>query len=143
MPCELSKVGECLSPLATAPISAKLDRSHAKIGKGISFAMFCVVYRWKVEPNDVSEFVQIWSRLTKIISDESPGLGSRLHREDESTVLAYAQWPDRHSWETTYVETEEAQELRSRMRRLSHKLGPPLELDVLSDLLLPVPKRDI
>jgi hypothetical protein len=34
-------------------------------------------------------------------------LGARLHRSDEGTFIAYAQWPDRESWKAGHLVIDE------------------------------------
>ena len=107
--------------------------------KGEEFSMFCVIYRWEVGPENEARFVEIWSKLTKLIRANCHSLGSRLHREGEKTLLAYAQWPDRATWEMESLDTAEANILRSEMQRIAMRIGTPLELEIVSDLLLPTP----
>ena len=45
------------------------------------------------------QFRSAWRRVTEAIRDNRGGLGSRLHVTPEGIWLAYAQWPDRKSWE--------------------------------------------
>ena len=37
--------------------------------------------------------------MTEALKRERRALGSRLHRDDDGTWLAYAQWPSREAWE--------------------------------------------
>jgi hypothetical protein len=69
--------------------------------------MFAVIYRWQVVPGLEAQFEQGWSRGTERIAAEFGGWGSRLHRGEAQTYFAYAQWPDRATWEKA---------LESRMR---------------------------
>lgn len=59
---------------------------------------FAVIYRWRLKPGTEASFRAAWENVTRIIRDEHGGLGSRLHRVDDGSYLAYAQWPDRASW---------------------------------------------
>jgi hypothetical protein len=61
--------------------------------------MFAVVYRWKLIPGREAEFEEGWRAGTEAIAKEFGGWGSRLHRGEDGMVLAYAQWPDRATWE--------------------------------------------
>ena len=69
--------------------------------------MFAVIYRWQVVPGLEAQFEQGWSRGTERIAAEFNGWGSRLHKGEGQTYFAYAQWPDRATWEKA---------LESRMR---------------------------
>jgi hypothetical protein len=61
--------------------------------------MFAVIYRWKLIPGREAQFERGWRAGTAAIAKEFGGWGSRLHRADDGTVFAYAQWPDRATWE--------------------------------------------
>ena len=61
--------------------------------------MFAVIYRWKLIPGREAQFEEGWRGGTAAIAKELGGWGSRLHRHDDGTVFAYAQWPDRATWE--------------------------------------------
>lgn len=61
--------------------------------------MFAVIYRWKLIPGRETQFEEGWRAGTSAIAKEFGGWGSRLHRGDDGTVFAYAQWPDRATWE--------------------------------------------
>jgi quinol monooxygenase YgiN len=98
---------------------------------------FAVIYRWKLKPGKEEIFAPAWARLTRAIRDERGGLGSRLHRDDDGVWTAYAQWPDRRTWEA-------AREMESPDPAASAAMGeavgesfPPLLLDPVRDLLVP------
>lgn len=102
---------------------------------------FCVLYRFRVRPGDEAEFVAAWAALTHAIRAQRGGLGSRLHRDDDGTFVAYAQWPDRATW-------ERAQELPSTDPDASARLAaavvegfPPILLAPEADLLERLPAR--
>ena len=64
--------------------------------------MFCVVYQIKIKPDSkhrIRDFIEAWSEMTNLIKKYEGGLGSRLHRVNELEYIAYAQWPDRETWE--------------------------------------------
>lgn len=61
--------------------------------------MFAVIYRWRLIPGREAEFEEGWRAGTAAIAREFGGWGSRLHRGEDSVVVAYAQWPDRTAWE--------------------------------------------
>jgi hypothetical protein len=61
--------------------------------------MFAVSYRWKLISEREAQFEEGWRAGTVAIAKEFGGWGSRLHRGDDGTVFAYAQWPDRATWE--------------------------------------------
>lgn len=61
--------------------------------------MFAVVYRWRVRPEKEQLLVDGWHRVTLAIRQECGSYGSRLHRADDGTWVAYARWPDRETRE--------------------------------------------
>lgn len=61
--------------------------------------MFNVIYRWKIRSGKENQFEKAWIEATQLIRDHRGGLGSRLHHCQDGTFLAYAQWPDRETWE--------------------------------------------
>lgn len=61
--------------------------------------MFAVIYRWKLIPGREAVFEEGWRAGTAAISREFGGWGSRLHRGEDGIAVAYAQWPDRATWE--------------------------------------------
>jgi hypothetical protein len=70
--------------------------------------MFAVIYRWKVLPGREAQFEQGWRAGTEAIAREFGGWGSRLHWGEDGVAVAYAQWPDRDTWE------------RAMQRRMHH-----------------------
>ncbi len=61
--------------------------------------MFAVLYRWRIIPGKEASFEKGWRAGTRAISKEFGGWGSRLHRGEDGCFYAYAQWPDRMTWE--------------------------------------------
>jgi hypothetical protein len=61
--------------------------------------MFAVAYRWTIIPGREAEFEDGWRAGTQAIAREFNGWGSRLHRGEDGKFYAYAQWPDRATWE--------------------------------------------
>jgi heme-degrading monooxygenase HmoA len=56
--------------------------------------VFAAIYRWRLKPGMESQFVDGWERVTREIHKVCGSYGSRLHRCDDGTWLAYARWPD-------------------------------------------------
>jgi hypothetical protein len=61
--------------------------------------MFAVAYRWTIIPGREAQFEEGWRAGTQAIAREFNGWGSRLHRGEDGKFYAYAQWPDRTTWE--------------------------------------------
>ena len=60
--------------------------------------MFVVMYRWKIQPGKEDQLRGAWTSATRKIMTRYGALGSRLHRADDGSWVAYAQWPDRDRW---------------------------------------------
>ena len=58
-----------------------------------------VIYRWRVKPGFEEQCRRGWELVTQRYMAERRALGSRLHIAEDSTWVAYAQWPDRSAWE--------------------------------------------
>lgn len=61
--------------------------------------MFAVLYKFKVKAEQEADFGKHWADMTKEFTDVHGGLGSRLHKSDDGSLFAYAQWPNREKWE--------------------------------------------
>ena len=105
---------------------------------------FIVIYRFRVRPGREGSFRTGWSRLTEAIRRHRGGLGSRLHRSDDGLWVAYAQWPDRKTWERAQGMEPANAEAALLMTESIEKRLPPILLDPMIDLLerLPVGEPD-
>ncbi|MFB0629646.1 GNAT family N-acetyltransferase [Streptomyces sp. AB3(2024)] len=65
--------------------------------------MFAVVYRWRLHEGKEQQFKDGWRRVTAAIHARCGSYGSRLHRADDGTWVAYARWPDAESRERCEV----------------------------------------
>jgi heme-degrading monooxygenase HmoA len=61
--------------------------------------MFVAIYRWKLKEEQEEKFREGWRRRTDEIYRKCGSLGSRLHRAEDGTWVAYAQWSRRQDWE--------------------------------------------
>jgi quinol monooxygenase YgiN len=98
--------------------------------------MLCVIYRWRLKPGREDEFVAAWERLTRAIRDHRGGLGSRLHRAENGLWVAYAQWPDRATWESARDRETADPKAAAAMAEAVAERAEPLLLDVVADLLV-------
>jgi len=104
--------------------------------------MFCVIYQWKVKPGKEEEFRDTWRTITEAIFHQHGSLGSRLHRNDDGTWLAYAQWPDRQHWES-HSDTLGIDLTRSKQSEcLSEDVKVLQTLTMTDDLLKSLPFGD-
>ena len=96
--------------------------------------MFVAVYSFNVKPGMEEQFQQAWAVRTREIIEASGSFGSRLHRNEDGTVVAYAQWPSRAAWENAAAAETDA---RERMREAMESSETVYCLEVLEDLLVP------
>lgn len=99
--------------------------------------MFVVIYRWDCSAENEAAFRDAWSEMTHLLRAQHDSLGSRLHRADDGTLVAYAQLPSREHWESARATGPAADAARETMQRCATRAAPPLLLDVLDDLLVP------
>jgi hypothetical protein len=98
--------------------------------------MFCVIYRWRLHAGMEDAFVAAWARLTDAIRARRRGLGSRLHRTGDQLWLAYAQWPDRGTWEAAGAAESPDPGARAAMAAAIAERFDPILLDTVSDRLV-------
>jgi quinol monooxygenase YgiN len=61
---------------------------------------FAVLYQWQIRPGKIRQFCDAWAVITEGLKRDHGALGSRLHRSEQGTWMAYAEWPDRKAWES-------------------------------------------
>jgi len=96
-------------------------------------AMYAVIYRWRVKPDDEAEFQQRWHKGTNDIAANYGGGGSRLHKTDNGEWVAYARWP---------AKTERDKVRAARLNLNAHEKGKgelieETWLRITDDLLIP------
>jgi quinol monooxygenase YgiN len=97
--------------------------------------MFIAVYRWEVKEGQEDRFREGWRRLTEEIYSRRGSHGSRLHHAEDGTWVAYAQWPDRQSWEASSGAAAADVEAARMMRESIVASHPPVLMEVADDLL--------
>lgn len=85
--------------------------------------MYAISYRFKlIHPSAESEthFIACWSGITEFFKEKAGALGSRLHKGEDGFFYAYAQWPDRHTFEAAseILPTENFVQLRLQWAQL-------------------------
>lgn len=101
---------------------------------------FVVIYRWRLHAGKEQQFQQVWSSNTPEIIRRCGGLGSRLHKAEDGTWLAYAQWPDKATWERSYSVPDWDLEGGQLMQEAIIERLPRILLEPVADFLL---KADI
>ncbi len=98
---------------------------------------FVVIYRWRLHPGKETQFQEVWSRNTPLIIERCGGLGSRLHKAEDGTWLAYAQWPDKATWERSYSVPDWDAAGGILLREAVAETLPRMLLEPQSDFLIP------
>lgn len=94
--------------------------------------MFAVIYRWRLLPGREEQFREGWRRVTEAILRECDSYGSRLHRADDGTWVAYARWPDGATRERCAVPDPEG---IAMMSGAIEERMPETRLTLVDDLL--------
>ncbi len=102
---------------------------------------FCVIYRWVVKEGKEAQCREAWARLTQAIRRDRGGLGSRLHVADDSTWVAYAQWPNRDTWAAAQLQDSPDPKASEQMDDAIEIRLPPVALEPQLDLLNPEEAR--
>ncbi|WP_282030241.1 antibiotic biosynthesis monooxygenase family protein [Winogradskyella eximia] len=98
--------------------------------------MYVVLYSIVIKPNQEDQFINAWKGLTKLIYKYEGSLGSRLHKKDTLNFLAYAQWPDKNTFDNAGGNLpEEANHYRNTMKATCEKFEVLEKLEVVKDLL--------
>jgi hypothetical protein len=93
-----------------------------------------VIYEFNVNKQQENQFISAWKDLTKMYHDYAGGLGSRLHKKSNQTYIAYAQWPDKNTWEISNSNLpEKANGTRKILRNTCKKVEVLYQLDVVED----------
>lgn len=96
---------------------------------------FAVVYQWRIKPGKEGQFHEAWEKLTRSLYEHRGAQGSRLHRTDSGTLVAYAQWPSREHWERSCALHEQDAALSALMLDAVEETWSPMFLTTLADLL--------
>ncbi len=98
--------------------------------------MYIVLYTITIKPNQEEAFVEAWKGLTALIYKYEGSLGSRLHKKDTLNFLAYAQWPDKNTFDNAGGNLpEEANHFRQMMKASCEKFEVLEKFKVIEDLL--------
>jgi quinol monooxygenase YgiN len=97
--------------------------------------MFAVLYRWKLKPGHEDSFRAAWSAATEAIRAHYGTSGSRLHRADDGTFVAYAVWPDRAKWEHAQKQPSVSPENGATMKACTEEYLGTTPLAIVEDML--------
>jgi len=98
--------------------------------------MLAVLLEFNVKHGAEEEFIVYWKKTTQIIYEKFGSLGSKLHRSDNDTFIAYAQWPSADIYQTEQDWSAEESDVREKMRATLVDGRPTVlhKLTLLSDL---------
>jgi hypothetical protein len=94
-----------------------------------------VLYRWKIKPGLEDQFTASWSQVTQSLLERG-SLGSRLHKGNDDTWYAYAQWPSNADREKAFAARPESPD-QAKIREAILESFPPVYLEPVADFLLP------
>ncbi|WP_269531756.1 antibiotic biosynthesis monooxygenase [Chitinimonas sp. BJYL2] len=100
---------------------------------------FAVLYRWRLKPGQESQFIAAWSFLTCRYRDQHGAMGSRLHRAEDGTWYAYAQWPSPDARTIAFANESpdhEAQHHADQMHAAVAEYFPEVRLAPVADYLI-------
>ena len=97
--------------------------------------MFIALYRWKVKAGHEKDFLECWHQITEGIYQRSGSLGSRLHQAEDGMWVAYAQWPDRQTYDAARNISVIDTEARKKFRESIEESLPDIYMNVTDDLL--------
>jgi putative acetyltransferase len=97
--------------------------------------MFNVLYRWRLKPGAEESFGNAWADMTVLLRKSRGALGSRLHKAEDGTWVAYARWPDKACWEKSSREGSVDEKLSSAMQDAIDERFDPMLLHPVKDLL--------
>ena len=98
--------------------------------------MFCVIYSFKVFDGQQEKFINSWNALTSLIYEHEGSLGSRLHRKSDHVFIAYAQWPNKKTWQESGSNLPAtAKEISKVMKESCSIIETTHKLEVVDDLL--------
>ena len=94
--------------------------------------MFAVVYHWKLKDGIRAEdFYKSWHEGTLRIYTKYGSCGSSLHKLPDGTLLAYARWPNKKTWEKMMKDTSRT----SNNHLFVDLIDKPTELELIDDQL--------
>jgi Antibiotic biosynthesis monooxygenase len=80
--------------------------------------------------------IAAWERATQLIMQHRGGLGSRLHKAEDGTWYAYAQWPTKEAWQAHRAAGSVDPEVTDLMLEAEEMELPPVCLTPVADFLL-------
>lgn len=99
--------------------------------------MYAAIYQFDVIPDREKDFEKTWQLATESFIEHAGGLGSRLHENETGSYIAYAQWPDKVSWESARQKLPKtAIKNLQRMNTYCEGITVLFNMEVKNDLLI-------
>jgi heme-degrading monooxygenase HmoA len=94
-----------------------------------------IMYRWRLKEGHEAIFREGWREMTESIYRLRGSKGSRLHRAEDGTWVAYAQWPDEETWRRAREAGSANEAAAQKMREGSAELISEERLQLMDNLL--------
>ncbi len=104
--------------------------------------MQAIIYRWDLKPSAEENFISAWRDVTLCLKEKLGSSGSRLHKCDDDSYLAYALWDSLEHRTEAFASGIPHQDQIMQMRECTKRRHPEMKLEVTDDLLLPIPAGD-
>jgi hypothetical protein len=106
-----------------------------KTGSSLLANMFAVIYTWVVRPGQENAFIDAWHRATVAIAGRCDSYGSRLHRADDGSFVAYARWPSTEARAECFAAGPPDAQAAADMVQAIERMLPERQLEIVEDLL--------
>jgi len=97
--------------------------------------MFYAIYRWRLNEGMEEAFVGEWKRVTEEIYKTCGSYGSRLHKSEDGTYVAYAAWSSKEARRKCWDKWDNDKDLRKVMEKCVKTKFPDIFMEDISDLL--------
>jgi quinol monooxygenase YgiN len=98
--------------------------------------MYAVIYQFDVTQGQEEQFKTLWQLVTEAFMKHAGGLGSRLHKNEAGSFIAYAQWPDKMRWKSARKKLpESAMDNLQQMQESCNSITVVFQMTVQNDLL--------
>jgi heme-degrading monooxygenase HmoA len=98
--------------------------------------MFNLIYQWKIRAGKEAQFEAAWAEITLLIRSLHGGEGSRLHRTEDGSFLAYAQWPNEETWKQFSASSPVNQTILDKMKDAILSSEAPIKMTMIQDLFI-------
>ncbi|WP_020592647.1 hypothetical protein [Kiloniella laminariae] len=104
--------------------------------------MQAILYRWELIPSREADFITAWRETTLALRKNAGAFGSRLHRCDDGSYLAYALWETLELRSKAFAAGDLPRHPVLQMQEAIQERFPEQTLKITDDLLLPLAEED-